>query len=79
MTGRRGIFVAKRTFIIQLDGVQTVIRAHRTYVREGHELLNGREHLFQRVEPHYEVAVLESPTRQPTEPAELIEDDVEEE
>ena len=78
MSSRRGIYVAKQTFIVNLDGDQLLIKAHRTYVREGHALLKGREHMFRKVEPQYEVKVTKSPRPKVEEPLEILEPEEEE-
>lgn len=57
----RDIYVAIRTFMTDIDGVRVIVTSGKTFVRAGHELMNGREHLFRKVEPQYEVASKRSP------------------
>lgn len=49
------IYIATESFSCNLDGVPVVVRAGETRVREGHELLRGREHMFKPITAHYEV------------------------
>lgn len=70
----RDIYVATRTFVTEVNGVRTVITAGKTFVRAGHEILEGRETLFRKIEPQYEVASRRSP-RSPL--PEVVPDDAE--
>lgn len=49
------MLVAKESFIIRWEGVDKVFTGGVTRVREGHPVLEGREHLFEALTPHYEV------------------------
>lgn len=49
------IFVARESFVCDLDGVPVTVSGGTTRVREGHPLLKGREHLFEPLTVHYEV------------------------
>ena len=49
-----GLFVATDSFTADIDGVPTAVVRGVTRVREGHPLLEGREALFERIEPHFE-------------------------
>jgi len=58
MARKRGdtIYVAKESFVTVLrDGEEVVVTAGVTRVREGHELLAGREHLFEELTIQYDV------------------------
>jgi hypothetical protein len=50
-----GVFVARESFSTEIDGVPVAVVKGVTHVREGHELLAGRESLFEPVTVHYEV------------------------
>lgn len=52
---RGEIFVAKETFVTDIDGAMVSVQAGQTRVREGHPLMAGREHLFEPVGVHFEV------------------------
>jgi hypothetical protein len=64
----RDIYVAVRTFLTELDGKRISVVADKTFVRHGHPLLEGRENLFKKVVPHYEV---EAPKPAPRKKAEV--------
>lgn len=50
------IFVAKENFTTELaDGTPVVVRAGIDRVREGHELLQGREMFFEELTVQYDV------------------------
>lgn len=49
------IYVAKESFTTMLNGEEVTVAAGRTRVREGHELLRGRMHLFEPMVVDYEV------------------------
>lgn len=49
------IFVARETFMTEVDGAPVAVHANVTRVREGHPLLSGREHMFAPLEVHFEV------------------------
>jgi hypothetical protein len=49
------IFVATDTFQTVIDGKRVIVRRGVTRVRKGHELLKGREHLFEPIGVHYDV------------------------
>lgn len=59
MAGKRGaagIWVARESFNTNLkDGTQVTVVAGRTRVREGHELLKGREMMFEPLVVDYEI------------------------
>ena len=48
------MFVATDSFTADLDGTPVAVVRGVTRVRAGHPLLQGREALFKRIEPHYE-------------------------
>lgn len=50
-----GLYVARDSFTVDLDGVPTTITKGITRVREGHPLLDGRESLFEPIAAHFEV------------------------
>jgi hypothetical protein len=52
MAGNK-IYQAREPFLADVGGVQMVIQS-RTTVREGHPLLDGREHLFEPFTVDYE-------------------------
>jgi hypothetical protein len=52
---RGKIYVATRSFVVTFGGRTHNIVGGRTRVREGHELLAGREHLFREEQVEYEV------------------------
>jgi len=54
--GRR-IYVARETFVCELDGSDVVVTAGVTRVREGHPLLAGREMYFDELDVQYDVDV----------------------
>lgn len=49
------IYVAKESFSVDLNGASVPVVGDVTTVREGHPLLEGREHLFKPVVVDYEV------------------------
>lgn len=49
------IYVAKRSFITVIDGVEVTIQQGRTRVREGHPLLSGRMEMFEPMTVDYEM------------------------
>lgn len=49
------IFVAKETFVTEIDGSMVSVHADVTRVREGHQLLSGREHMFRPIDVHFDV------------------------
>lgn len=65
----RDIYVATRTFLTELDGKRINVVADKTFVRHGHPLLEGREKLFKKVVPHYEVAAPKATPRKKTSPS----------
>lgn len=48
------IFIAKQSFSTRLDGVPVAVHEGTTRVREGHPLLEGREHLFEPITVQYD-------------------------
>ena len=48
MSGK--IYVAKETFVVEIDGSNFLVTAGKTRVREGHALLKGRGDSFQNIE-----------------------------
>lgn len=55
--GRDAVWVARETFVCSLDGVQEVVHAGVTRVREGHRMLEAYRSYFEPVDTgvHYEV------------------------
>lgn len=49
------IYVAKQSFTTELDGVPISVFGGVTRVRAGHQLLKGREDLFEPLKVHYDV------------------------
>lgn len=49
------IYVARESFVTELDGVPVTVVAGTTRVREGHKLMEGREQFFELLKVHYEV------------------------
>lgn len=49
------VFEAIESFTVEIDGVKHIVRADTTRVREGHPLLNGREHLFRPLTVQYDI------------------------
>ncbi len=49
------IFVAVESFGLEIDGVPHTISKDVTRVREGHPILEGREHLFKELEVQYDI------------------------
>ncbi len=51
------VYVAVDSFVCNYDGADHVFRPDGPFVREGHPILTGREHMFREVTAHpsYEV------------------------
>jgi hypothetical protein len=49
------ILVAKETFTKRFQGADYTFTAGRDRVRAGHPILQGIEHLFEPIWPHYEI------------------------
>lgn len=64
------VYVARESFVTDLDGERITVRKGKTRVREGHPLLRGREHLFKPVDVQYDVETArQEPTPPPPAPA----------
>jgi hypothetical protein len=49
------LYVARESFVAELDGFAQSFEAGKTLVREGHEILDRYPHLFEPAKAHYEV------------------------
>lgn len=49
------MYLARETFVTEIDGVPVAVHAGVTRVRDGHPLLKGRESMFDVLTAHYEV------------------------
>lgn len=56
-TSGRTLYVAKESFMADVDGVPTMFREGVTLVREGHPILDEFGHMFEPARAHYEVDV----------------------
>jgi len=55
-TKKDTIYIARETFTTVLaDGTEHVVTRGVTRVRHGHELLKGREQMFEELDVHYDV------------------------
>lgn len=59
------LFVAAQTAFVEFAGKRIKIVKGSTIVREGHEILKGHEHLFERLHIHFDV---DKPKPAPTPP-----------
>jgi hypothetical protein len=71
----RDIYVAIRSFVTDFEGKRTRVVSGKTFVRAGHDLLVGREHLFVKVVPQYEVEAPKPAPRKKVEVKPKIEND----
>lgn len=55
ITGDGTVWVAKESFVTEVDGERVVVQGGHTRVRDGHPLLKGREQSFEPLEVHFEV------------------------
>jgi integrative and conjugative element protein (TIGR02256 family) len=53
-----GVYVARETFDVEYNGRSETITAGRSHIRAGHEILRGREHLFERATDAHALGML---------------------
>lgn len=62
------ILVARETAMFVYEGERVYIHEGVTRVREGHPMLEGREHLFKPIDVHWEIETARSPEPVPQDP-----------
>ena len=53
---RGDIYTPVRNMIIQVGGAPVNLRSGMTLIREGHDIMKGREDMFRKVDVTYEVS-----------------------